>query len=80
MSKTYISASLRRMVGDRAQGNCEYCLIPETLTVSSHQVDHVIAEKHGGKTKFEICMKNPNPGLSGQPTVEVLVLQSQAFG
>jgi hypothetical protein len=50
MSKTYVPASLRRMVFDRAQGNCEYCLLPETLTVSLHQVDHVIAEKHDGKT------------------------------
>lgn len=50
MSKTYISASLRRIVGDRANGCCEYCLIPEALSLSSHQVDHVIAEKHGGDT------------------------------
>jgi hypothetical protein len=50
MSKTYVSVSLRRLVFDRAQGVCEYCLLPETLTVASHQVDHVIAEKHGGLT------------------------------
>ena len=53
MSKTYISASLRRMVGDRAKGCCEYCLIPEALSLSSHQVDHVIAEKHDGDTTPE---------------------------
>jgi hypothetical protein len=39
MSKTYVSASLRRMVCDRANGYCEYCLIPETLALSSHQID-----------------------------------------
>jgi len=50
MSKTYVNAVLRRTVSDRAQNCCEYCLIPEMLTLSSHQVDHVIAEKHGGKT------------------------------
>lgn len=50
MSKTYVSANLRRIVYDRAQGNCEYCLRPETLSLSSHQVDHIIAEKHSGKT------------------------------
>ena len=50
MSKTYVPASLRRLVFDRAQGACEYCLLPEMLTVSSHQVDHVIAEKHDGAT------------------------------
>jgi 5-methylcytosine-specific restriction endonuclease McrA len=53
MSRTYISASLRRTVSDRAQSCCEYCLIPEMLTLASHQVDHVIAEKHGGGTVEE---------------------------
>ncbi len=50
MSKTYITASLRRTIHDRAQSCCEYCLIPEMFTLASHQVDHVIAEKHGGAT------------------------------
>jgi hypothetical protein len=50
MSRTYISANLRRIVSDRAQNICEYCLIPEMLVLASHQVDHVIAEKHGGET------------------------------
>lgn len=53
MSKTYVSASLRRMVFERAAGNCEYCLIPEALALASHQVDHVISEKHGGQTTSE---------------------------
>jgi HNH endonuclease len=53
MSKTYISASLRRMVFDRADGKCEYCLIPEALALASHQVDHAISEKHGGETVSE---------------------------
>ncbi|WP_366048772.1 HNH endonuclease [Microcoleus sp. PH2017_11_PCY_U_A] len=38
------------MICDRATGCCEYCLIPETLALSSHQVDHIIAEKHRGET------------------------------
>lgn len=50
MSKTYIPADLRRFVQDRAKGACEYCLIPERVTLMPHQVDHVIAEKHGGQT------------------------------
>jgi hypothetical protein len=53
MSGTYISASLRRFVFDRAQGCCEYCLIPEALALASHHLDHVIAEKHGGETIAE---------------------------
>jgi HNH endonuclease len=50
MSKTYVSASLRRIVSNRAKGCCEYCLISEALALSSHQVDHIIAEKHSGET------------------------------
>ncbi|MDX2213905.1 MAG: HNH endonuclease signature motif containing protein [Oculatellaceae cyanobacterium bins.114] len=50
MSKTYIPANLRLFVFDRAQGCCEYCLIPERMSLASHQIDHVIAEKHGGAT------------------------------
>ncbi|MBW4521275.1 MAG: HNH endonuclease [Scytolyngbya sp. HA4215-MV1] len=53
MSKTYVSASLRQMVRDRAGECCEYCLIPEPLSLAAHQVDHIIAEKHGGKTTEE---------------------------
>jgi 5-methylcytosine-specific restriction endonuclease McrA len=53
MSKTYISASIRRIVFDRAQGKCEYCLLPESLSISAHHVDHIIAEKHNGKTEPE---------------------------
>lgn len=50
MSKTYISAALRRLVRDRARHACEYCLIPEVAVLVPHEVDHVVAEKHGGQT------------------------------
>jgi hypothetical protein len=50
MSRSYISVELRKEVYDRAQGCCEYCLIPEKVVFFVHQVDHIIAEKHGGLT------------------------------
>ncbi|GAP96361.1 HNH endonuclease [Leptolyngbya sp. NIES-2104] len=50
MSKTYVPASLRRNVVERAGSCCEYCLRPELFSLSVHEVDHVIAEKHGGTT------------------------------
>ena len=50
MSKTYISVALRQLVRDRAQITCEYCLMPEIAVLVPHEVDHVIAEKHGGQT------------------------------
>ena len=53
MSKTYVPASLKRLVFERAQSSCEYCLIPASLVLANHQIDHIIAEKHGGKTVSE---------------------------
>lgn len=44
---------MRRKVVERAGDCCEYCLLHQNLTASTHQVDHVIAEKHGGKTTLE---------------------------
>lgn len=47
---SYVSADLRRLVQSRANHLCEYCLIHEDDTYLGCQVDHVIAEKHGGAT------------------------------
>jgi len=44
------SAELRGQVVERAGKRCEYCLIHEDDVVAAHQIDHVIAEKHGGAT------------------------------
>ena len=46
-------AELRRQVIDRAKNCCEYCLLHQDLAASTHQVDHVIAEKHGGTTSVD---------------------------
>lgn len=50
MSVTYVPTALRNLVYERAAGCCEYCLISETVSFAAHQIDHVIAEKHGGQT------------------------------
>lgn len=47
------SVELRRQVIDRASDCCEYCLIHQEDAVARHQIDHVIAEKHGGPTTLE---------------------------
>lgn len=49
----YITASLRQLVRQRAAGACEYCKLHETFAMYSHEIDHVIALKHGGKTTLE---------------------------
>lgn len=47
---TYIPESLRRTVEARAGDRCEYCHLPASLSFYPHEVDHVIAMKHGGTT------------------------------
>jgi hypothetical protein len=49
---SYISAELRRLVTERAERICEYCLIHEDDTFFGCQVDHIISEKHGGPTEL----------------------------
>ena len=50
MKSKYIPAALRRKVHERARSRCEYCLLSEEHAFFSHEPDHIIAEKHGGKT------------------------------
>lgn len=41
---------MRQQVRRRAGHRCEYCLLSEQDAFFTHEVDHVIAEKHGGVT------------------------------
>ena len=43
-----IPASVRKLVIQRARFRCEYCLVHEMYASFVHEVDHVIAKKHGG--------------------------------
>ncbi|MEX2215815.1 MAG: HNH endonuclease signature motif containing protein [Phycisphaeraceae bacterium] len=53
MSRTHISAELRQLVRQRARLRCEYCLVPELVGFFDFEVDHIIAQKHGGPTTPE---------------------------
>jgi hypothetical protein len=46
----YLSATLRQLVNQRASGACEYCRVHQTFSIFSHEIDHVIAIKHGGES------------------------------
>lgn len=68
---SYLPAALRRLVYDRAKGCCEYCFTPEITSFASHEVDHIIAEKHGGPTQAEnlalsctLCNKHKGTDLA----------------
>jgi hypothetical protein len=54
---TYIPDKLRDLVYQRAAGCCEYCLIHDDDTYKPHEVDHIVAEKHGGQThEGNLCL------------------------
>lgn len=54
---TYVPETLRMQVYQRASGVCEYCLLHERYTIKRHEIDHIFAEKHGGKTSLEnLCL------------------------
>ncbi len=42
--------TLKRRVWQRANGVCEYCRMPSEFYLAPYQIDHIIAEKHEGKT------------------------------
>jgi len=50
---TYVPADLRQAVFERAGGRCEYCLYPEEYSFLSFEVEHIVAEKHGGTTTLD---------------------------
>jgi hypothetical protein len=45
-----ISTALRTLTRETAAERCEYCLTPEEFSLTTYEVDHIIALKHGGKT------------------------------
>lgn len=48
-----VSAALRRVVIERSQGKCEYCTLHQDFSIYTHEIDHVIATKHSGRTVLE---------------------------
>ncbi len=53
---SYISAQLRREVIERAKNRCEYCGISQEDQFFVFEIDHIIAEKHGGQSVLDNLM------------------------
>lgn len=53
MTSSFIPTELRRLVIERASECCEYCRIHQDFSIYSHEVDHIIAIKHGGQTRAD---------------------------
>ena len=48
-----IGEALRKLVIERAQHRCEYCLLHEDDAYFSHCIDHIISRKHGGRSEAD---------------------------
>ncbi|HEV8717515.1 MAG TPA: HNH endonuclease signature motif containing protein [Candidatus Binatia bacterium] len=67
-----MDAELRPLVWQRAAHRCEYCHVPADVALLPFQVDHIIAEKHGGLTttenlalSCERCNSHKGPNIAG---------------
>lgn len=54
---TKLSQALRRLVRERADNRCEYCLSPQSLVMGQLQVDHILPVVAGGENTDEnLCL------------------------
>ena len=45
-----LSTGLRELVIERAKNRCEYCLLPQSVSLHKHEPDHIVPLQHGGQT------------------------------
>src|SRR5262245_32224827 len=64
--------ALADLVRRRAGDCCEYCRLPQQFSSLSFEIDHIIAEQHGGKTVAGnlalacfACNHHKGPNLAG---------------
>jgi hypothetical protein len=50
MAEKYVPAELRRIVEQRAKGNCEYCRSQAKYSAQSFSIEHIIPRQAGGGT------------------------------
>jgi 5-methylcytosine-specific restriction endonuclease McrA len=53
MRKSRVTAKQRRLVEERAQGCCEYCLSQAGFSTQSFSIEHIIPRDKGGETEIE---------------------------
>lgn len=65
-----VSTQLDRRVRERAKGFCEYCRLPQAGYPLTFQVDHIIAEQHGGQTQLNnLCLACPRCNWNKGPNI-----------
>ena len=73
-------------VWDRSHNRCEYCLFPALHAWLPFQVDHIIAEKHGGQTLADnlalscyYCNSFKGPSIAGSIRMGLLSWPCNCF-
>lgn len=72
---------LRQTVRQRARGRCEYCHLAEDHSILPFEIEHIIAEKHGGLSVGEnlalacrYCNAYKGPNIAGiDPSTDEVV-------
>ena len=49
----YVSEEKRKLVITRAKNCCEYCRLYQSDAFQKHQIEHIIALKHGGSSDLD---------------------------
>lgn len=78
---TLIDSATRSLVAARADGRCEYCLIPQSARQLAFNIDHVIARQHQRDDRADNlcfccpkCNRKKGPNLSGiDPATQAVV-------
>src|SRR5712692_3039480 len=76
-----MAKSRRRQVAERARHRCEYCELPQIYTTLPHEIDHIRARKHRGRTTLRnlcwacaYCNAAKGPNVAGyDPQTAALV-------
>ncbi len=69
---TRMDTALEQLVRRRSGGCCEYCHLPEACSSTPFEIDHIVAEQHGGKAvpgnlafACFACNHHKGPNLAG---------------
>jgi len=67
---------LKELVWERASDRCEYCQVAQKFDLLPFEIDHIIAQKHGGPTRpSNLCLvffadnHHKGPCIAGRDTL-----------
>jgi 5-methylcytosine-specific restriction endonuclease McrA len=71
-----VNRELMRTVRQRAGDRCEYCHMPNWALPLPFQIDHIVAEKHGGQTvEDNLALACPHCNRFGRTAIDRTAVQ-----